>query len=119
MERYIDKDGDYLYYKYPFLENFKNFNTLLFVINTNTNNSYNAFIKTKNLIYIIIIDTNITYQEFISIEEFKYFLINNDINLLKKKYKDIFNKINNTEIDLFNIINDWLNNTELNYYKKY
>lgn len=118
MERYLDKSGEYLYIKYSFLENFKNFNTLLFVVNNNTNNIYTAFIKTSDIIYIIYIDSFITYQEFIKLSDLKQNFINNN-EIKNKNINTIFKKINILEFDLKNIINDWLNDLYLQTHKKY
>ncbi len=86
MERYIDSNGENLYKKFSFLENFKNFKTLLFVDLSNTNNNYYAFIQNSELIYVMNIDSKYSLQEFILIKNFKKFLINLD-NLENKKIK--------------------------------
>ena len=118
MERYIDSNGENLYKKFSFLENFKNFKTLLFVDLSNTNNNYYAFIQNNELIYIMNIDSKYSLQEFILIKNFKKFLINLD-NLENKNIEKILKNLNILEIDLFNVINDWINNMPLNGFKKY
>ena len=118
MERYIDSTGENLYKKFSFLENFKNFKTLLFVDLSNTNNNYYAFIQNNELIYITNIDAKYSLQEFILIKNFKKFLINLD-NLENKNIEKILKNLNILEIDLFNVINDWINNMPLNGFKKY
>ena len=118
MERYIDNSGTTLYKKFSFLENFKNFKTLLFVDISNTNNNYYAFIQNKEIIYIINIDSKYSLQEFILVKNFKNFLINNN-KLENKNIEKILKNMNKLDFDLLNIINDWINNMPLNNYKKY
>lgn len=118
MERYIDNNGENLYKQFSFLENFKNFKTLLFVDLSNTNNNYYAFIQNNELIYIMNIHSKYSLQEFILIKNFKKFLINLD-NLENKNIEKILKNLNILEIDLFNVINDWINNIHLNNFKKY
>lgn len=118
MERYIDNTGENLYKKFSFLDNFKNFKTLLFVDLSNTNNNYYAFIQNNELIYLMNIDSKYSLQEFILIKNFKKFLINLD-NLENKNIEKILKNLNKLEIDLLNVINDWINNMPLNSFKKY
>lgn len=118
MERYIDNCGNQLYKKFSFLENFKNFKTLLFVDLNDTNNNYYAFIINKDLLYIINIEENYSIQEFIKIIELKKYLINND-ELNNKNIIKIFKNMNKISIDLLNILNEWINGIELKNYKKY
>jgi len=118
MERHIDKCGNFLHEKFSFLDNFKNFNTLLFVVLNNTNNIYYAFIKNKDIIYLININSSFSFQEYISIDELKNYLINN-IDLDNKNIYKILSSLNIYEYDMLNIINEWLNNVELNKYRKY
>jgi hypothetical protein len=118
MERYIDNCGNQLHKKFSFLENFKNFKTLLFVDLNDTNNNYYAFIINKDLLYIINIEYNYTLQECIKLNKLKKYLINND-ELKNNNIKKIFKNMNKINIHLLNVVNDWINDIELKDYKKY
>lgn len=105
--RLCDINGNRLYKKYNFLYNFKNKNTLLFIINDN----YIIYSLNNNIIYNLYINsiykTDISYLEF---NEFKSILINKDYKKLLDSFLKSHDILISFEYNLLNDINDWLNN---------
>lgn len=116
IKRYSDINGTTLYKKYNFLYNYKNKNTLLFVIG----DMYISYSLNNNIIYNIFITSIYTTDlSFIKFDELKSILINKDYNKLNNSFLKSHNILVSFEQNLLNDLNDWLNNFNINNKKIY
>ena len=105
VKRFYDKNGQYLYKDYDFLEDFKGINTLLFVMN----NVIVSFSLNNNIVYNTYSSERSLIKGFMKYDDFKKNILNDSMNDYDISFLKSCTKLNRYKKNLMCDVNDWLN----------
>ena len=105
VKRLHDKNGKYLYKDYKFLEDFKDTNTLLFVINNITI----SFSLSNNIVYNTYSGERSIAKGFMKYSDFKKNILNDNMNNYDISFLKSCKKLSRYKKNLMCDVNDWLN----------